>query len=140
VDVVAAVGADQQPAAVVEPSEGALDDPAMATEPRAVIGLAARDHGLDAALPDEPPVLVVVVAAVGDQRPRPASWPADATADGRHSVEQFEQLGDVVAVTAGERPGERDAAAVYKQVVFAACPAAIDGAGTRFGAPFFACR
>jgi hypothetical protein len=140
VDVVVAVGADEESAAVVEPGEGALDDPAVAADSGAVLGLAACDHGLDAALPDEAAVLVVVVAAVGDQHSRSASWPADAAAYGRHSVEQFQQLGDVVAVAAGERPGERDTPAVYEQVVLAACPAAIDGAGTRFGAPFFACR
>jgi hypothetical protein len=56
----------------------------------------------------------VVVAAVGDQHLRSASRAADAAADGRHSVEQLEQLGDVVAVAAGERPGQRDAAAVYE--------------------------
>jgi hypothetical protein len=140
VDVVAAVGADKEPAAVVEPGEGALDDPSVAAEPGAVLGLAASDQRLDAALPDEAAVLVVVVAAVGDQRPRPASRSADPAANGRHPVEQFEQLGDVVAVAAGERPGERDSAAVYKQVVLAACPAAIDRAGTGLGAPFFACR
>ncbi len=139
-DVVAAVGSDQQSAAVVEPGEGALDDPAVAAEPGAVLALAASDHGLDAALPDEAAVLVVVVPAIGDQHPRSASGPADAATDGRHAVEQLEQLGDVVAVAAGECPGERDAAAVYEEVVLAAGPAAIDGAGTRFGAPFFACR
>jgi hypothetical protein len=140
VDVVAAVGADQESAAVVEPGEGALDDPAVAAESGAVLGLAACDHGLDAALPDEPAVLVVVVAAVGDQRPRPSPRSADSAANGWHAVEQLEQLRDVVAVAAGERPGERDPAPVYKQVVLAAGPAPVDRAGTRFGAPFFACR
>ena len=138
-DVVAAVGADEQASTVVQPGKGALDDPAVAAEPGAVLGLATRDHGLDATVPDEAAVLVVVVAAIGDERPRSVSWAAEAAADGRHAVEQFEQLGDVVAVAAGERPGERDASAVYKQVVFAACPAAVNRAGTRFGAPFFAC-
>ena len=140
VDVVAAVCADEQPAAVVEPGESALDDPTVAAESGAVFGLAASDQRLDAALPDEPPVLVVVVAAVGDQHPRPASWAANSAAHRRHAVEQVKQLGDVVAVAAGERPGKRDAAAVYEEVVLAACPAAIDRAGTRFRAPFFACR
>jgi hypothetical protein len=140
VDVVAAVGADEEAATVVEPGEGALDDPPVASKPGAVLCLAASDHGLDASLPDEPAVLVVVVATVGDQRPRSASWPADAAADGRHPVEQLEQLRDVVAVAAGERPGERDAAAVYEQVELAACPAAVNRARTRLGAPFFACR
>ena len=103
-------------------------------------GLAAGDDRFDAALPEQAAVLVVVVAAVGDQRPGSASWPADTAAHGRHTVEQLEQLGDVVAIAAGKRPGQRDAAAVYEQVVLAARSAALDGAGTRLGAPFFACR
>jgi hypothetical protein len=140
VDVVAAVGADEESAAVVEPGEGAFDDPAVAAEPGAVLGLTARDHGLDAAAPDEAAVLVVVVATVGDQRPGSTPRPADAAAHRRDAVEQLEQLRDVVAVAAGQRPGKRDAAAVYEEVVLAACPAAVDGAGTRFRAPFFACR
>ena len=139
-DVVAAVGADEQSAAVVEPGEGALDDPAVAAESGAVLGLAASDYRLDAALQDEPTVLVVVVAAVGDQRPRPASGAADTAAHGRHPVEQLEQLSDVVAVAAGQRPGERDPAAVYEEMVLAAQEAAVDWARTCLGAPFFACR
>ena len=138
--LVAAVGADQQSAAVVEPGEGALDDPTVAAETGAVLALTASDQRLDAALPEESPVLVVVVAAVGEQVPRSASWPADAAADRRHPVEQLQELGDVVSVGARERPSERDAATVYEQVVLAACSAAIDRAGTGFGAPFFACR
>ena len=66
-DVVAAVGAKEQAASVVEPGEGAFDDPAVASEPGAVLGLSAGDDRLDAALPDEAAVLVVVVAAVGEQ-------------------------------------------------------------------------
>jgi hypothetical protein len=138
VDVVAAVGADEEAAAVVEPGEGALDDPAMPAEPGAVFGLASGDHWFDPALPDEPAVLVVVVAAVCEQRLGSSSRTADAAADGRHPVEKLDQLGDVVAVAAGQRPGQRDAASVYEEMVLAACPAAVNRAGTRFGAPFFA--
>jgi hypothetical protein len=140
VDVVAAVGADQEAAAVVEPGEGAFDDPALATKAGAMLGPAAGDHGFDAALPDQTAVLVVVVAAVGEQRRGPSPRSPDPSADGRHAVEQLDQLGDVVAIAAGQRPGERDAAAVYEEVVLAASPAAINGAGTRLCAPFFACR
>ena len=137
-DVVAAVGADEEAAAVVEPGEGALDDPAVVAEPGAVLGLASGDHRFDAALPDEAAVLVVVVAAVGEQRLGSSPGPAGSAADGRHPVEQFEQLGDVVAVSCGKCPGKRDAAAVYEQVVLAASSAAVNGAVTRFRAPFFA--
>ena len=65
-DFVAAVGADEQSAAVVQPGEGAFDDPAPAAEAGAVLGLASGDQRFDAALPEEAAVLVVVVAAVGD--------------------------------------------------------------------------
>jgi hypothetical protein len=124
----------------VEPGEGAFDDPAVAAEASAVLGLAAGDHRLDAALPDEAAVLVVVVAAVGEQRLRSSSRPADATADRWHAIAQIEELGDVVAIAARERPSERDTAAVYEQVVLASTPPAIDRARTGLGAPFFACR
>ena len=139
-DLVAAIGADEQAAAVVQPGEGALDDPALAAHPGAVSALAASDYRFHAELPDEPAVLVVVVAAVSDQGPRPAAWPSGPASDGWHPLEQFDKLGDIVAVAAGERPGERDPAAVYEEVVLAPAAAAIDGAGTRFRAPFFACR
>jgi hypothetical protein len=140
VDVVATVGSDEQASAAVQPGEGALDDPAMAAEPGAVLALPAGDDRLDAALLDEAAVLVVVVTTVADQRSRPSSWAADTAAYGRYAVEQGEQLRDVVAVAAGERPGQRHAAAVYEQVMLAAQAASVDGARTGLGAPFFACR
>ena len=86
-DVVAAVGADEQSAAVVQPGEGALDDPTVATEPGAVHGLTTSDQRLDATLPEQSTVFVVVVAAISDQRRRATPWPADAAADRRHPVE-----------------------------------------------------
>ncbi len=57
-------------------------------------------------------------------------------ANRRHPVEQLHQLGDVVAVGRGQRPGERQAAAVYEEVVLAARAAAVDRAGTGLRAPF----
>ena len=139
-DVVAAVGAQQESAAIVQPGEGAFDDPAVASEVRAVFGLASSDDWFDAALPDEPSVLVVVVAAVGEQRLRSTTRPTATTAHRWDAVEQFEQLGDVVAVGGRHCPGERQAAAIYEEVMLAAAPAAIDRAGAGLCAPFFACR
>ncbi len=101
--------------------------------------LAPRDQRLDAALPYESPVLVVVVAAVGEQPLRSPPRSPDTPTHRRHQVDQSEQLRDVVAVAARECPGERDAAAVYEQVLLAATAAPVDRAGTRLRAPFFAC-
>jgi hypothetical protein len=76
--------------------------------------LAAGNDRFDAELPDEAAVLVVVVAAVGDQHFRPAARATGPATHRRHTIEQFQQLSDVVAVAAGERPRQRDAAAVYE--------------------------
>ena len=84
---VSAVSAEEKPAAVVEPGEGAFDDPAVASEAGAVLGLASRDHRLDTALPDEAPILVVVVAAVGDHGVGTAPRPSHAATYRRHPVE-----------------------------------------------------
>ena len=138
-DVVAAVGADEESAAVVKPGEGALDDPAVAAEAGAVLGLAAGDHRLDAALPDQPAVLVVVIAAVGDDTVGPPSRSAEASAYRRHPVEQRDQLGDVVAVAAGERPRQRQAAPVYEEMLLAAAAAPVDRTRGGLRTPFFAC-
>jgi hypothetical protein len=50
VDLSAAVVADEKPLEVMQPGEGAFDDPAVAAETRTVLGLAARDLGSDPAL------------------------------------------------------------------------------------------
>ena len=87
-NVVATVGSDEEPAAVVKPGECAFDDPAVAAELGAVASLAAGDDRFDAELPEEAAVLVVVVTAVGDQDSRPSSWAADTAAHGGYALEQ----------------------------------------------------
>jgi hypothetical protein len=82
----------------------------------------------------------VVVAAIGKQRLRPTTRSSRSTAHRWDAIEQLEQLGDVVAVGGGERPGQWQPAAVYEEVMLAAPAAAIDRAGTGLRAPFFACR
>ena len=93
----------------------------------------------DAQLADEAAVLVVVVAAVADHDLGSAAWPADEPRDGRHALEQRDQLSDVVAVATGQRVGERDPARVDEEMVLGARAAPVDRARARFGAPFFAC-
>ena len=134
----AAVVADEEPFEVVEPGEGAFDDPAVAAKPGAVLGLAAGDLVLDASLTELAAVLVVVVALIGSDAFGATAWPADLAAHRRHLVYQWDQLGDVVAVPARDAPGKREAAAVYQEVVLGAVSGSINRARARFGAPFFA--
>lgn len=52
VDLGAAVVADEQTAALVEPGEGAFHDPAFAAESGAVLALAAGEDGFDPPRPE----------------------------------------------------------------------------------------
>ena len=137
-DLVAAVVADEQSLEVVQPGEGALDDPADTAEAGAVFGLAAGDLGADAAPAQLTAVLVVVVAAVGGDPVRTPARTADLAAYRRYALDERDQLGDVVAVAARDRPGERDAGGVYEKVMLGAGSGSINRARARLGAPFFA--
>ena len=137
--LVAAVVADEQSLEVVQPGEGTLDDPADTSEARAVFGLAASDLRGDPTPAQLAPVLVVVVAAVGGDPLGPAARPADLAAYWWHPLDQWDELGDVVAVAAGHRPGERDPGRVYEKVMLGAVSGSINRARARRGAPFFAC-
>jgi hypothetical protein len=107
VDVGSAFVARAQPFEGVQPGEAAFDDPAMPAETGAVGGAAAGDAWGDAAGAQQPPVLVVVVATVGEQLPRLASRPAASAADRRDGIQERDELGDVVAVAGGQRDRQR---------------------------------
>jgi hypothetical protein len=114
VDLGSAVVADEQPFEVMQPGEGPLDDPAGASEAGAVPALATGDLRFDPAGTELAPVPVVVVAAIGGESLGPAAWAADLAAHGRHALDQRDELGDIVAVAAGDRPGQRDPGRVYE--------------------------
>ena len=119
-DLRAAAVTDEQPLELVEPGEGALDDPAGAAETRAVLALASCDLRRDPAPAELAPLRPVVVGAVGGDPVRTATRPADLAPHRRHALEERKQLGYVIAVAAGERPGEWDPARVYEKVMLGA--------------------
>jgi hypothetical protein len=79
--------ADAKPAEEVPPGEGPLDDPAQLAQAGAVLGVAPGDDGLDATLPQLAAVLVVVIAAVGDELLRLP--PVSVIASGMPAVSQI---------------------------------------------------
>jgi hypothetical protein len=117
VDVGASFVAGGEALVVVEPGEGALDDPAGAAESGAVLGVASGDPVTDAAGAEQAAVLVVVVAAIGVDDVGPLARSSDPAADGRDPIEQRQQLGDVVAVAGRGRVRQGQSAAVDDQVV-----------------------
>ena len=119
-DLGAALVADAQAAEVVQVGEAALDDPPLATKTGAVHDAAASDHWLDAAPAQQATVPVVVVSAVGQQAIGLAAGSTALAPDGPSAkrVQQRYELGDVVAVAAGQGDRQRDAGSVDQEVVF----------------------
>ena len=88
VDVVASFPADAQAAEAVQPGDRSLDDIAEDAQTRAVGHASLGDDRADAAGPEQAAVLVVVVAAVGQECVGPVSGPADDAGNRRDLVEQ----------------------------------------------------
>ncbi len=90
----------------MQPGDGPFDDAAMDTEAGAMRDTASGDDRFDALGPDETAVRVVVVAPVGQQLVRSSPRSSDEAGDGWDLGEQGHQLGDAVAVSAGQGHGE----------------------------------
>ena len=84
-----------------------------------MLGPAPSNDRLDAAVPEQPAVLVVVITAVGDDAVGFPARPSDLARDGPgvQVLKQRDELGDVVAVAARQRDGERDPGRVDQEVV-----------------------
>jgi hypothetical protein len=110
VDLGVAFVAGPQAAEVVQVREAAFDDPALGAEPRAVLGAASGDDGLDTTGPEQSAVLVVVIAAVSEEAVGLAAWAAGFAGNrsGMQQLEQRDQLRDIVAIAASEGDDERD--------------------------------
>ena len=137
VDVGAPVVAAGEAALVVQPGDGAFDHPALGSQAGAVFGgmlgaAALGDPWRDATRPERCAVSAAVVGAVGQQR---LGAEAVVRADRRDTVDELEQLGDVVAVPRRQRDRERQPVAAADQVVLAAFARAVDRRGPGLLAP-----
>lgn len=111
-DVVADLPADPQTAEPVQVGERALHNPALPAEAGPMLAATAGYQRLHAEVPDETAVLVVVVAAVTQHHIGAAAGPAPLAPHRRHGLEERDELGDVVAVAAGQGDGERNAGGI----------------------------
>lgn len=118
--------ADSQSLELVEPGEGPLDDPAGLAQSGNVGCALAGNLRCDATSPEEAAVLVVVVAAVGEQPAWPSARPATDSADTGYRVQKRHQLRDVVTVSPGQSHDDRGAMPVYDHMVLAAGPGRVD--------------
>lgn len=81
-------------------SERALYNPALLAQAGAVLGSAASDQRLHAEVSDETAVLIMVVAAITQHYVGAATGLAPLASHRRHGLQEWNELGDVVAVAA----------------------------------------
>ena len=108
---------DAKPAELVKPGEAALHDPALGAEAGAVVLAPAGDQWLDAPAPELTAIFVVVIAPVGEQPVGTLAGTADPAGDRHDAVDQGQELGDVIAVSACEGDCQRQPAGIGQQVV-----------------------
>lgn len=132
-NVVAALSADVEAAEPVQECVGVFDDPSVDAESGAVLGASAGDHGLDAFAAHE--LAVLVVGAVGVDPLGSVARSAASVSGGWDGLDQWRQLGDVVAVAAGQGGREWDTGAVGDHMVLGAGAGAVDRARSGLGRP-----
>jgi hypothetical protein len=109
--------ADEQSLEVVQPGERALDHPAIAAEPRAVLGVAAGDDRSNPSLTQQAPLVVRVVAAISDERVWSTARSPDSATHRRHRPHERDELLDIVSPGTRQAPGEQDARRIDDQVL-----------------------
>jgi hypothetical protein len=97
--------ADAQASEAVQPRNGAFDGPADGARAGAVWLAAFGDRRANASLAQKSAVLVVVVAAVREERFGPSTGSPDGPGHGRDLVEQGQQLGGAYRPAVRGRPG-----------------------------------
>ncbi len=134
-DVVTHVVARAQPLELMEQRLRLLGHITHGPQSAAVGHAAPGEIGDDAAATQLDAVRLAVVSAVGVERSGAAERPAHPATHRRHRVHQRQELRHIVAVSPGERGGQRRAPRIGEHVVLRAVLAAVHGAGACFFPP-----
>jgi len=138
VDVLATLVADRETTKLVDPGHGALNHPAVATEPLTGLDALAGDADLDPASMQEPTTARDVIRFVRVQLRGTFAGPTTRALDGWNGIDQVLEDDAVVPVRAGDDGCERGTAPIYHNMALRARFAAIRRVGSGRGAPLFA--
>lgn len=121
--------ANAQTAVLVQPTDGALNHPAMDTQATSMGRFAFGQHRFDAAPAQCLAVRCGVVGAIALHTLRSFPWPSRFSGDRRYGIDERYELGYVVTMSGGNFRRERNAMGVCDHMVFRAFFAAIRGTG-----------
>lgn len=135
VNVVTSFIADAKTAILVQPRKSTLNHPPINPQTTAVIGTPLSQNGLDAPLAKFLAVWFAIISSITQHRNRTPKRPADLACNSRNLLDQRQQLGDIMAVSAGQSHRQRDPIGVGHHMVLRALLAAIRGVWAGFGPP-----
>lgn len=131
-NVGATLEANAKTTKVMEPCVSTLDHPAKFAETTAVLGLALCDYRLDAAFAKFPAMWFGVVAAIGVNDFGLLKRLATYTANRRNSIDERQQLRNVVAIRARQDSTDGDAIGIDENVMFGTGSRVIRGVRASF--------
>jgi hypothetical protein len=117
---------------VVEPRVSPFNDPAEFSQTTAMFSTAPCDHRFDAAFAQSLTMRIGIVTTIGIDDFGSLKWSAARAADRGNRVDERQQLGDVVAVRAGQDGADGNAIGVYEDVVLGTGSRAIRGVRASF--------
>lgn len=117
-----------QSAKLMQPTDGAFNHPTVHTQSTAVLGVAMRDHRLDADFAQGLSVGLRVVRAISIQLIKPKAWLAGFACNRRYLVDQWQQLCHVVSICCGHNRHDGYAVGIGEQMMFRPAFSAVGGA------------
>ena len=134
-DVVPSFVADAEASELMQPGNRTLHHPAEDAQPATMRRAPAGQHGQDAAVSQRRTVRLRIVGAVALDARRPLPGAAHLPADGRHGVDECDELGHIVPIGFRQPNGQGDAAPIRDEVVLAPQLPSIRRIRTRFFPP-----
>lgn len=110
---------------LMQPGDGALDDPAHGSQAGAVRQTSPRQAAFDASLSQGLPMGLGIIRTVTQHALRTVAGGTTFATDGRDRIDQWQQLRHVVRIGAGDDRRQRHALGVGDQMVLGAGLAAI---------------
>ena len=125
VDIQATFVSHAKPAKLMEPADGALHNPPQGAQSATMFRIALCDEGADAAFGQFGFVWFGVIRAIAKDEMGTLTGTALLSAHRRNCVDEWNELGYIVAVSAGDGEGKWDSLAIGDEVVLAPGFAAI---------------
>jgi len=126
---------NSQSTKLVKPREGALYNPTIHAQSTTMFGSTLSQHWNYTQLTQVLTVWLRIIGTIALKIVRALTRPTTFASNRRDSFNQWQKLGNIMAVSTGDFHRQRDTTSICNQMVFSARFASIGGIGARFRPP-----